>query len=85
MTVADSNVVTVPAWKKWVPTKKWFVALATGVSAIVISIIESGDFGSTEQAGLKTLAVTLIAAYLKSNNLSLGGIPGAIGIETKAK
>ena len=55
----------------YLPTKKWFAALFSGVSAIVISGIESGGFDAAETGAAKILAVSLFAAYVKKNDALL--------------
>lgn len=75
----DTVVAKAPAvnWKKWLPTKKWLIAAVSGASALVISALESGEFGNTEEAGLKTLAVALLLAYIKRNDPTPGGVQPA--------
>lgn len=66
-----------PARKSWVPTKKWLATAVTGAAAIVANLIVSGEFGNTEQGMLATLLAGLVAAYLKGNDLTPGGVPRA--------
>lgn len=61
--------------RSWLPTKKWFTALVTGVAALVVSTIESGEFGATEEASVKVLILALVTAYLKSNDPTPTGVP----------
>ena len=66
--------MSVPGTPSLLPTRKWFAALISGVSAVAVSAVESGNFGQTEQAGLKVLALSLIVAYFKSNLGTPGGV-----------
>lgn len=61
--------------KSWLPTKKWFTALVTGASGIIVSVIESGEFGATEESAVKVLILALVGAYLKSNDPTPTGVP----------
>lgn len=65
--------------KSWVPTKKWFAALLTGVASIVALWIQSGAFDDTEKGMLATLIVSLVGAYIKGNDAtpSGDGVPSA--------
>jgi hypothetical protein len=60
-------------WDKYKPSKKWWTALVTGVAGVVVSVIESGEFGDTEQSALKVLAVALVGAWLKRNDATPTG------------
>lgn len=61
--------------KSWVPTRKWFAALATGVASIAAVWIESGAFDGTEKGMVGTLIVSLAGAYVASNLNTPGGVP----------
>lgn len=63
------------ARSSWVPTKKWFAALITGIAAVAAHGVVTGDFGSAEKGELYALAVSLLAAYWKSNDPVPGGVP----------
>lgn len=71
-----ADVYAAPAEKKsWLPTKKWWAALVTGVSGLVVSAIESGEFGDTEESAAKVLLLALVGAYLKGNDATVTGVP----------
>lgn len=61
--------------KSWVPTRKWFGGLATGLASIGATWIVSGAFDGTEKGMLATLVTTLVAAYAVSNLDTPGGVP----------
>jgi hypothetical protein len=68
----------VPSTKQsWLPTKKWYGALAGGVASIVAVWIQSGSFDGTEKGMAATLIVALVAAYFKENDPTPGGVPTA--------
>jgi hypothetical protein len=61
--------------KNWLPTKKWWAAAVTGVSTLILSVIDSGEFGETEEKALGVLVLALLGAYAKRNSPTPGGLP----------
>ena len=57
----------------YIPTKKWFAALVSGVAAVVVHAILSGGWDETENGELGALAVALAGAYIKRNDPTPGG------------
>lgn len=76
--MALNDVETVPGWKSWVPTKKWFATLILGLASVLAHTLISEDFGATERAELGTLFIALAGGYFKSNDNTVAGIPGAL-------
>jgi hypothetical protein len=62
-------------WKSYIPTKKWFAALAGGLASIIAVWIQSGSFDGTEKGMAATLLVALVGAYFKENDATPGGVP----------
>lgn len=71
----EGTVQTAPAKKQpsWRPTRKWYAAAAGAVASIAASWIVSGSFDDVERGMLGTAAVSLVAAYFKSNSYGTGG------------
>ena len=61
----------------WMPTKKWFAALITGVAGIAGSWLVTGAFDDVERGMAATLLSSLAIAYFKSNDATPGGVPTA--------
>lgn len=73
--VFDQGTQELAVRKSWKPTKKWFAALVTSASGILLSVIESGEFGATEESALKVAIAALVVAYLFPNADTPGGVP----------
>lgn len=60
----------------WMPTKKWFAALA-GSAATLLAHFAATDFtfGDTEQGMVVAAASALFLAYLRRNDPTPGGVP----------
>lgn len=62
--------------KSYMPTKKWFAALAGGVGTILTHLAATDfTFGDTEQGMVVSLALALLTAYIKRNDPTPGGVP----------
>ena len=75
----NTVVATAPAvdWKKYLPTRKWWAALVTGLAAIAANWIESGAFDDVERGMGAALIVALAGGYFKSNAETPGGVTPA--------
>jgi hypothetical protein len=58
-------------------TKKWLAALTGGLASIAASWIVTGAFDDVERGMAATLLTSLVAAYWKENDSTVGGVPGA--------
>lgn len=65
------------ASRSYLPTKKWWAALVTGASSIVVHAITTGAFDDVEEGQLLTLVSALVLAYLKRNDSTAGGVPNS--------
>jgi hypothetical protein len=83
---APAQVVPVPdaqpiavleaAVKTWWPTRKWWVALVTGVTGLLSSYASGGWFWSNSLWGQAiTLIGQLAVAYIVPNDATPGGVP----------
>jgi hypothetical protein len=61
--------------RSWLPTKKWWAALAGGVATVLASWIVTGEFDDVERGMVGTALTALVAAYFKSNDDTPAGIP----------
>lgn len=61
--------------KTWLPTKKWWAALAGALASIAASWIVTGAFDDVERGMAATALVSLTAAFFKDNGDTPGGIP----------
>lgn len=59
----------------WLPTKKWWAALTSGLASIAATWIVSGAFDGTEKGQLAALIVALVGAYWLPNDPTPGGVP----------
>lgn len=59
--------------KPYLPTKKWWAALASGLSLVVAHAIVSGGWDTTEDGELGALAAALVGAYFKRNDKTVEG------------
>jgi hypothetical protein len=71
------NVATVRIQSGWIPTRKWFAALITGLLTIAGHALASGGWDNPEWAEVLTLASSLVIAYLVPNASTPGGAPDA--------
>lgn len=63
--------------KSWLPTRKWYALVASGVASIVAHWIVTGAFDDVERGMLGTLLVGAVGSYFKSNEDTPGGVPVA--------
>lgn len=61
-------------FKPYVPTKKWFAALFTGLVAVAVHAFLSSGWDETENGELVALATALAGAYIKRNDPTPGGL-----------
>jgi hypothetical protein len=61
----------------WLPTRKWWVALITGLITIGGHALASSGWDTAEWAEVLTLASALVTAYLIPNAPTPGGAPDA--------
>jgi hypothetical protein len=64
-----------PTHKTWMPTRKWFAALAGAAASIAASWIVTGEFDDVERGMVGTALVALTAAFFKGNEDTPGGVP----------
>jgi hypothetical protein len=61
----------------WLPTRKWFAALVTGIITIAGHALGSGGWDTAEWAEVLTLASLLATSYFVPNAPTPGGVPDA--------
>jgi hypothetical protein len=61
----------------WLPTQKWWAALAGSVASVLASWLVTGEFDDVERGMCATALTALVAAYWKGNATTPGGVPDA--------
>jgi hypothetical protein len=62
--------------KSWMPTKKWFAALAGSAGALLVHFgATEFTFGDTEEGMIVAALSALALAYLRRNDSTPGGVP----------
>jgi hypothetical protein len=61
----------------WLPTRKWWGALVSGLFTVAAHAFGSSGWDNTEWAELMTLGASLAVAYFVPNKLTPGGAPDA--------
>lgn len=65
-----------PAWRKWMPTRKWWAATITGAGTVAV-MLWTGDGINTDEEKILVigLAIQRLVSYVTPNDDTIGGVP----------